>query len=90
MSDAREGQRAAAGYLADLSRFFRRVHAVELPAGQTLAALHLPEDGDQQLQDVLLATRPLADYRYPSQQATTAHALELLSDPDRPGPSPDL
>ncbi|MGY4770915.1 hypothetical protein ACXC9Q_28730 [Kribbella sp. CWNU-51] len=61
LKDRADGQRAAIGVLDDLSRFFPRVWAVELPVSPT--TLSRSTDGRQRLHDDLLLTRPLADYR---------------------------
>jgi hypothetical protein len=63
LADDVDGPRVAVDSLDDLSRFFVRVWAVELPPGQSARTLASTPDGKQRLHDALLATRLLADYR---------------------------
>ncbi|MFI5734980.1 hypothetical protein ACIA49_33015 [Kribbella sp. NPDC051587] len=65
----RAAQRVLADCYRDLTGFFRRVQAVELPSGNTPARLALAPGGLQRLHDALLRTRPLIDYR-PSRGTT--------------------
>jgi DNA primase len=65
LADDAQGQRAAVGFLDDLSRFFTRVWAVQLPSGQTPSTLITSQEGRQRLHDILLISRPLSDYRLP-------------------------
>jgi DNA primase len=77
-------QRTALAALTDLSYFYRRVRAVELPDGHTAASLLQTEGGAQRLHDALLTTRPLADYK--SRQLQTPAPAEHLG-PESSGPS---
>ncbi|TDO58222.1 DNA primase-like protein [Kribbella sp. VKM Ac-2571] len=63
----------------DLSYFYKRVRAVEIPDGHTPSSLLQTEDGAQRLYDAMVSTRPLEDYK-PRRQ----HLPEL----DDPSPSP--
>lgn len=63
LKDDTAGQRAAVGFLDDLTRFFPRVWAVELPDGQSARTLYSSGDGLQRLHDALMCARPLSDYR---------------------------
>ncbi|MFG1626239.1 hypothetical protein [Kribbella sp. NPDC049227] len=63
LKDDTAGQRAAVGFLDDLTRFFPRVWAVELPNGQSARTLYSSGDGLQRLHDALMCARPLSDYR---------------------------
>lgn len=80
--DTQTAQRAAIGFLDDLSRFFVRVWAAELP---TRSSVDASANGQQALHDALLTTRPLADYRGPHRRRRYA---EL--DPGLAGPVPEL
>jgi DNA primase len=80
LADDKAGQRAAVGFLDDLSRFFRRVRAVELPANHSPSRLSISNGGLQRLHDALLITRPLSDYR-PARKRRR---------PSAPGPAVDL
>ncbi|WP_165555953.1 hypothetical protein [Kribbella pittospori] len=62
LADDKAGQRAAVGFLDDLTRYFPRVWAVELPDGHSARALYGSPDGLQRLHDALMMTRPLSDY----------------------------
>jgi DNA primase len=68
LSGDEDGQRAAVDFLNDLSRFFARVCAVELPAKQSASTMIATQSGRQRLHDILLTTRPLADYRQPQKR----------------------
>jgi DNA primase len=59
LSGDKTWQQTAVSSLSDLSYFFRRVRAVELPDGHTPASLFQSEGGPQQLHDALMTTRPL-------------------------------
>lgn len=87
LADGEQGRRAAVGFLDDLSRFFTRVRAVELPAGHAASTLSSSKEGRQRLHDALLATRPLSDYREPRRRRRPAIRLPA-ADPDLPDPSP--
>jgi hypothetical protein len=82
VTDDRAAQRAAVGLLGDLSRFFTRVWAVELPAGQTASTLAAAPNGAQRLHDTLLVTRPLADYRQYRRQRRSSAPIADLTPPD--------
>ncbi|WP_329000861.1 hypothetical protein OHA18_41330 [Kribbella sp. NBC_00709] len=80
--DSKAGQRAAVAMLDDLNRFFVRVWAVELPPDfMTLERTDL-----QFLQDRLLVTRPLGDYRGAERRRKQTHDDFDLDTPDR-GPA---
>ncbi|GAB2679486.1 hypothetical protein GCM10009743_64630 [Kribbella swartbergensis] len=90
LADERGGQRAAVGFLDDLSRFFTRVGAVEIPAGQSPSRLSISKDGLQRLHDALLTTRPLADYRPPGRRRRRPPISLLATDPAPPSRTPSL
>ncbi|MEV0291147.1 hypothetical protein AB0H36_44050 [Kribbella sp. NPDC050820] len=89
LTDDKAGRRAAVSSLNDLSRFFTRVRAVELPAGQSPSSLAVQEDGMQRLHDGLLVTRPLSDYR-PHQQPRRPPPLSPTLDPNPSDQTPSL
>jgi hypothetical protein len=86
LADDEAGQRAAVGFLDDLSHFFTRVWAVELPVAPS--TLSNSRDGRQRLHDDLLLTRPLADYRRPRRRPRQPSATPIadLEPPDH-GPA---
>lgn len=89
LADDTAGQRAAVGFLDDLSRFFPRVWAVELPAGFSPSRLSIADDGLQRLHDALLITRPLSDYRRPRRQlrpSAPVPAVESSTPDETPTP----
>lgn len=73
-----EWRRTAIASHPDLSYFYKRVRAVEIPDGLSAASLLKTENGPQRLYDAMVATRPLADYQPGRQQ---------LPGFDSPGPS---
>ncbi|WP_328522673.1 hypothetical protein [Kribbella sp. NBC_00359] len=58
-----EWRRTAIASLPDLSYFYKRVRAVEIPDGHTPSSLLQIEDGAQRLYDAMVSTRPLEDYK---------------------------
>ncbi|MBP2356199.1 DNA primase [Kribbella aluminosa] len=74
-----EWRRTAIASHPDLSYFYKRVRAVEIPDGLSAASLLKTENGPQRLYDAMVSTRPLADYKPGRQQ---------LPEFDSPGPSP--
>lgn len=88
LADSSEGQRAAVGYLDDLSRFFARVWAVELPSGHSASTLITSEKSRQLLHDSLLVTRPLSDYRQPRKRRRPPIRLPAAN-PNPPALSPE-
>ena len=83
-------QRSAAGFLDDLSYFFRSVRAVELPAEHTPATLLPCEEGPKRLRTALLSTRQLADDGTRHRQGRGIRASDLAGDPVPPVPGPGL
>jgi len=82
----RAAQRVLTDCYRDLTGFFRRVQAVELPRGHTAARLALTPGGLQRLHDALLRTRPLIDYR-PSHGTT--RSMQSATEVDE-APEPEL
>ncbi|MFI7067095.1 hypothetical protein ACIBL3_39280 [Kribbella sp. NPDC050124] len=74
-----EWRRTAIASLPDLSYFYKRVRAVEIPEGHTPSSLMQVDDGAQRMYDAMVSTRPLEDYK-PRRQ----HLPELQD----PSPSP--
>lgn len=72
-------RRTAVAALPDLSYFYKRVRAVEIPQGHTPSSLLQIEDGPQRLYDAMVATRPLEDYK-PRRQP--------MAELESPSPSP--
>ncbi|NUR29839.1 MAG: hypothetical protein HOV67_22005 [Kribbellaceae bacterium] len=75
-----EWRRTAIASHPDLSYFYKRVRAVELPDGQTASSLLKTEDGPRRLYEAMVSTRPLEDYKRQRPQ--------LPERPDDPGLSP--
>ncbi|MEU4193598.1 hypothetical protein AB0E69_16990 [Kribbella sp. NPDC026611] len=80
----KDWRRAAIASHADLSYFYKRVRAVEIPDGQTASSLLKTEDGPRRLYDAMVATRPLEDYKPGRQQ------LAELDGPTQPPAGPSL
>jgi DNA primase len=78
-------RRTAIASLPDLSYFYRRVRAVDLPDGHTAASLLQAADGPARLQDALVTTRPLEDYTPRRQQA-----VDESPDPSPAASTPSL
>ncbi|MBP2354931.1 DNA primase [Kribbella aluminosa] len=74
-----EWRRTAIASHPDLSYFYKRVRAVEIPDGQSASSLLKTENGPRRLYDAMVSTRPLEDYK-PSRQQ--------LPELDDPSPSP--
>ncbi|MEV0792659.1 hypothetical protein [Kribbella sp. NPDC050459] len=72
-----EWHKKALAALPDLSYFYKRVRAVEIPDGHSPSSLLQMEDGAQRMYDAMRSTRPLEDY--------TPRAQQL---PEIDGPSP--
>jgi hypothetical protein len=87
LADDAEGERAAVEYLDDLSRFFTQVQAVRLPSGQAASTMIATSEGRQRLHDVLLASRPLSDYRQP-RKPRRPPILMPATEPSQPDQSP--
>ena len=65
LANDQEGQRAAVAFLDDLSRFFTRVRAVELPAGQSASTLSTNEEGRQRARSAILPAPSATPHRLP-------------------------
>jgi DNA primase len=78
-------RQTALAALPDLSYFYRRVRAVELPDEQTPASLLQGEDGPNRLYDALAATRSLENYK-----ARPLHLPEVWEDPSPASSGPSL
>ena len=85
LNSDQEWRRTAVAASPDLSYFYRRVRAVEIPDGHTATSLLQTHDGAQQLHDAMLSTRPLEDDARRRQ-----HLADVESDPTPATSGPSL